>query len=206
MDTARAAERISEAVRTIVETRDTEYKSSQPFAALKWKIVRTAIAIANLREGGRIIIGVVEDRGIFTRTGITPDHEREYTQDEIFTVVNRHARPGIDLVVLPVEDNGMRFVGIEIAPFDRTPIFCGVATPQEAGNDGLRVGDLPARDLSRIATSRVHDPDLVAEILEVAAEKRARSIIVTAQRIGLIMPDADATRFAQERQDFGDFE
>lgn len=162
------------------------------------------MAMANLRDGGRIIIGV-EDNPLVA-TGIKPEHEGEYRQDAIYQLVSRYTRHQVDLAVISLVESGKRFIGIEIAGFDRTPIFCNVPTPNEAGSDGLRVGDLPGRDFGRIATTRVHDPDLVEEIFEVAAEKRARSIIAQAQRIGLTLPDGDAVRFEKERRDFGEFE
>ena len=193
-------------IRLGAETRATEYKESQPFELLKWKIVKSCMAMANLREGGRIIVGVAQRDGRTEALGMHPNHESDYTQDSIFELVNRHARPAVSLTVRFVEEtDGRRFVGIEVAPFDRIPVFRHNATPPAAGRDGLRVGDIPARSRDRIATSRLYDADLVAEIIEVAAESRARDIIATAQRIGLTLPDQTQTLFERERQDFGDF-
>ncbi|MHB8152482.1 MAG: hypothetical protein ACYDGW_05915 [Vulcanimicrobiaceae bacterium] len=152
-----------------------------------------------------MIIGVGERNGQLDLGGILPDHESGYTQDNVMALVNRHARPAVFLALRLIEFEGRRFVGIEVQPFDRTPIICGVATPNEAGNAILRVGDIVARTRDRVATSRVSDANLIAEIIEVAAEKRAQEIITTAQRIGLRLPDNDRTLFENERQAFGDF-
>ncbi|MHB8415750.1 MAG: ATP-binding protein [Acidiferrobacteraceae bacterium] len=192
-------------LRQPVETRATEFKESQPFESLKWKILRACMAMANLREGGRIIIGVSERNGAPDLCGILPEHAVGYTQDTLIALVNRHARPAVFLTLRFVEFGERRFVGIEVQPFDRVPIICGVVTPDEAGRDGLRVGDILARTRDRVSTSRVGDANLIAEIIEVAAEKRAQEIIATAQRIGLRMPDSDRALFESERRAFGDF-
>lgn len=189
-----------------VETRDTEFKESQPFESLKWRLVKTCMAMANLRDGGRIIIGVSERSGRLEPVGMHRDHEAGYIQDDLYALVNRHARPPVELTLRFIEHDGKRFVGVEIRAFERVPVFCGVDTPPESGKDRLRVGDIPGRTRDRIATSKIHDADLVAEIIEAAAEKRAGEIIATAQRVGLRMPVEDRDRFAEERVDFGDFD
>jgi predicted HTH transcriptional regulator len=198
-------DRIVAALQRPVETRDTEFKESRPFEALRWKLVKACIAMANLRGGGRIIIGVAEQDGWPKLDGMVREHEAGYTQDDLYALVNRYARPFVRLEVRFVEFDRKRFIGIEIREFERSFIFCGNAMPQEAGNSRLLVGDIPARSLDAIATTKVHDADLVAELIEIAAEKRAADIISTAQRIGLKMPEQDRDLFAAERADFEDF-
>ena len=205
-DSDASADPVLKAIRAGVETRETEFKQSCPFADIQWKIVKTCMAMANLRDGGRIIIGVAERDGRWHADGVDSEHLDDYTHDRILELVNRHARPPISLVVRVVSLDAKTFVAIEVREFDRVPIFCGVATSSTAGRDALRVGDMPGRSRDRVATSRIYDADLVAEIIEVAAEKRAASIIATAQRIGLRMPDDTATLFRRERGDFGGFE
>jgi predicted HTH transcriptional regulator len=205
-DPGESSDPVLEAIRAGVETRATEFKQSCPFDEIQWKIVKTCMALANLRDGGRIIIGVAERDGRWQADGVDSKHLEGYTHDKILELVNRHARPPISLLVRLVPLDSKTFVAIEVGEFDRVPIFCGVATPKTAGKDALRVGDMPARSRDRVATSRIYDADLVAEIIEVAAEKRAASIIATAQRIGLRMPDDTATMFRRERGDFGGFE
>ena len=194
---------VIEAIRAGAETRGIEYKSAQPFEAYKWKLVKACMAMANLRDGGTIVIGVAErEAGGYDLTGVSPSEEASYSQDALYSLVNRYARPVVSLLLRFVRYQEKQFVGIETEPFDRIPIICGVPTPQEAGADGLRYGDIVGRSRDRIATSRVGDPELVAEILEVAAEKRAAEIVATAQRIGLRLPDDAQVRFDDERRDF----
>jgi predicted HTH transcriptional regulator len=188
------------------ETRAVEFKESQPFEILQWKLLKTCMAMANLRDGGLIVIGVDERNGLPSLSGVSPTHLKTYTQDALIALVNRHARPPVTLTLRVVEHAKLRYIGIEVRPFDRVPIFCGVATPKHVSKEALAVGDIPARTQDRISTSRVHDVDLVAEIIEIAAEKRAREIIAMSQRIGLRLPDSGDVAFRRERLDFGDFD
>jgi len=193
------------AIRRPVETRDTEYKESQPLDVLKWKLVKSCMAMANLRGGGRLIIGVNQRSGALSPDGVHSENEPDYDQDDLLALVNRYARPPVTLTVRIVEDSGKRFIAIEVQEFERTPVMCGVPTPPEAGSDGLQVGNVPVRSRDRVATTRIADADLMAEVLEIAAEKRAAQIIATAQRIGLRAPEGAAAAFAAERDEFGDF-
>jgi predicted HTH transcriptional regulator len=206
IDSDESLDPVLEAIRAGVETRATEFKQSCLFDDIQWKIVKTCMALANLRDGGRLIIGVAQRDGRWHADGMALEHLEGYSHDKILELVNRHARPPISLVVRLASLDAKTFVAIEVREFDRIPVFCGVATPKTAGKDALRVGDMPGRSRDRVATSRIYDADLVTEIIEVAAEKRAASIIATAQRIGLRVPDDTATMFRKERGDFGGFE
>jgi predicted HTH transcriptional regulator len=185
-----------------VETRSVEYKESQEFGAIKWMLPKTVMAMANLRDGGCIIIGIGERNGTAELTGIDPAHERTYNQDDLIALVNRYARPPVTLTMRVVECESRRFIGVLVQPFERIPIICGNPMPQEAGRHALKLGEIPARTKDRVSTSKVGDADLVAEILEIAAEKRAAEIISTAQRLGLRMPERDRERFDRERAAF----
>lgn len=187
-----------------IETRSTEFKESQPLDVLKWKIVKSAMAMANLRDGGRIIIGGSEREGIaVSLDGVKPEHLTDYDNDTIIQLVNTHAKPPVDLSLRIVPFDGKQFVGIEIAQFVRTPVFCAKPTPNGTPEKlRLREGDVYVRSNERISTTRAVNAELMAEVLEVAAETRAAQIIATAQRIGLRMPDSAFEQFAEEIADF----
>jgi hypothetical protein len=77
-----------------------------------------------------------------------------------------------------------------------------VPTPKEAGSDSIRLGEIVGRSRERIATSKIGDPELVAEIIEIAAIKRATEIIATSREIGMITPEAARPQLEREREDF----
>ncbi|MGZ5095231.1 MAG: AlbA family DNA-binding domain-containing protein, partial [Burkholderiales bacterium] len=198
------ADPIVRALRYGIETRSTEFKESQPLEVLKWKIVKSAMAMANLRDGGRIIIGGSEREGLaVSLDGVKPEHLTDYDNDTIIQLINTHARPPVDLSVRIVPFDGKEFVGIEVAQFARTPVFCAKPTPNGTPEKlRLREGDVYVRSNERIATTRAVNAELMAEVLEVAAETRAAQIVATAQRIGLRIPDSALKQFAKEISDF----
>jgi predicted HTH transcriptional regulator len=187
-----------------VETRSTDFKESQPFETLQWDLVRHVMAMANLREGGRIIIGVSERDGQPSRDGILAEHEAGYDQDILYNLVNSYARPPVSLTLRIVPFEGKRYVYIAVEPFTETPVVC-VKGSRKDGKVRLDPGDIVARSLDCIGTTRIVNAELMADILRIAAEKRAASIVALAQRLGFRLPDADAALFERERLDFGDF-
>jgi len=53
-------ERVHAALDTCIESQSVDLKESASWKDLQYKIVRTALAMANLRDGGIIIIGASE--------------------------------------------------------------------------------------------------------------------------------------------------
>lgn len=184
-----------------VELRNTEFKESQPFDVLRWKIIKTAMAMANLRDGGQIIIGAHQRNGPLELDGIHADCEATYDADDVLEAINKFANPPVTATVRVMLFDERRFVVIQVAPFERTPVICRRGTP-DGVSDVMRRGDIFVRSRDRIATTRLVDDDLMAELVEVAAERRAAQIIGTAQRAGLRMPEHDAVAFAREREGF----
>ncbi len=192
-----------QAIRGRFETRDKEFSESQPFDALKWKIVEGSMAMANLRDGGSILVGISQRQGHFEATGISASDLGTYDPDDVIAAVNKYAKPPVELGVYPIQEGGKDFLVIDCAPFRRTPIMCSKGAPGDSGRK-FKQGDIFARTLDRVSTTRVADITLLEEILEIAAEKRAAEIITTARRIGLQLPATDADSFARERAGFGD--
>jgi predicted HTH transcriptional regulator len=195
------------ALRDAVETRVAEFKESQPFDILKWTLVKACMAMANLRDGGRIVIGCDERDGVPRPSGMSEEHQCSYDQDRLIELVNTYARPPVALTLRRVEFDGLRFVGIEVSPFERSPVMCIrdnlSAKPRPTDTQVLMPGQIYARSNARVSTTRVVTPDLLEEMLENAAWIRAGDIIARAQAAGLRMPDSDAAQFSRERDEFG---
>jgi predicted HTH transcriptional regulator len=187
------------AIRNLHEERDKEFAESQPFDVLKWKLITTSMAMANLRDGGSIIIGISQRDPHFAPTGMSEAHLNGYDPDNVIAAINKYAKPPIPLAVYKLEEAGRAFLVIDAAPFKRTPIMCSKGPPDDSGQK-FKAGDIFARTLDRISTSRIVDLDL----MELASENRAAEIVATAQRIGLRLPSTDIESFARERADFGD--
>src|SRR5947209_20400080 len=87
--------RVMTAIDTCVESQGVDFKESAVMMALQYKLIRTSMAMANLRDGGVIVVGVSERGAIWELTGIQQDHLDSYDRDELLDAVNRFASPPI---------------------------------------------------------------------------------------------------------------
>lgn len=103
------------------EDRNREYKTSFPWDRKKHggsvaKVVKTILAMSNLRDGGHIVIGVEEidtSRGVEHRpVGVQDIHLNTYSYDQVADVVRVYADPGAPFSLEVVSIDGMNFVVI----------------------------------------------------------------------------------------------
>ncbi len=167
-------ERARAAIESPAEFAGTEFKGNYPFDDLKYRIAKTAMAMANLRDGGQVIVGVSQDEAQnFVRDGVDTTNEQTFVQEPLFEFVNSFASPTVDLLTIGIEYDGKRFVVIAISPFDRTPVVCRRNTPDGTkGADQMREGDFFIRTTSPVGTSRVTSAAMMADLLELATVRR----------------------------------
>jgi len=188
-------ERVTAALGVCQEARAVEFKGSAPWRDLQFHIVRTGIAMANLRDGGIIIVGVSERSGSWHAEGILADHLETYDEDELNDLFTKHASPPVRLELVIVRHGSVPFLTIRVPEFDLTPVLCQREGPQSAR---LRKGAIYVRTLGKPQTMPAEDASHLHELLELAAEKRARRILETASRIGLTLPDSTRQAFDRE--------
>jgi predicted HTH transcriptional regulator len=165
------------------EERVLEYKESAPWEGLKTKIIRTALAMANCRDGGTIVVGVSERTGTFQAEGVDPVHLQTYLADEIQEAINRHADPYVRIEFHRVEVEGKYFIVIVVYEFDEIPVVC------KKEGTGLREGAIYTRSYRKPETCEVRSQTEMREILALAVDKgvreflrRARAAEATAER------------------------
>ncbi len=189
------------------EDRNLEYKGTrgrEPFIweeyAVKAKIARTAMAMANI-GGGVIVIGMDEvavDQ--WEANGVEPEVDRTYQQDAVQQFVNQHADPYVELAVRHIDVEGKRFVLIQVSGFRESPVIC-------TRGDGqlLRPAAVYTRSFTRHETIEVRNPAEMRELLdraiEVGVEKRLRPFMQAFRETfgGLSPQDVDARRFEEQR-------
>jgi predicted HTH transcriptional regulator len=184
------------ALDTCQEDDDVDFKESAPWEALKWRITHSSLGMGNLRDGGMLLIGVAERSGRWELTGITPDHLSTYDPDDIAAHINAYASPHVDLdVVLVRHHEGRDYLAIYVREFRDTPFVCKKNGPDKsriiAGRVYVRLPS-PARTTAITGAQQMHD------LLELAAEKRARTLLEKARRVGLTEPSFGDNRFDAE--------
>lgn len=178
------------------ESEDIDFKESANWDSLKWRITHAALGMGNLRDGGIIIVGVSERGDAWALTGVAPDHLATYEPDNVAAHVSAYISPYVDLDTVTVEhSDGNMYLAIYVREFRDTPLVC-----RKNGPDGTRILEgrvyvrLPAPARTTVIThaAQMHD------LLELAAEKRARRLLEVGQRIGLRPQGDDAQRYSDE--------
>ena len=192
----RLHDRVRGALDICQEGQGIDFKESAPWDSLKWRIIKTSLAMGNLRDGGIIVIGSSEREQTWALTGIKPDHLGTFDVDNIIDAVNSYASPHVDLdIALVKHNNGHQFLAIQVNEFDNTLIVCKKNGP--AGT-GIVEGAVYVRPPGIAKTTRVMNASQMHDMLELAAEKRARRILETARRVGLIAKPGATELFDDE--------
>ena len=145
-----------------------EFKTDMPWSELKPSIVKSSLALANIRGGGYIIIGVSETDTIprYHPAGMSKEHSESYIPDHVSSYVNEFADPYVDLELKNFSENGRNFIVIQVSEFEYEPVTC-----KKSHGDTVTRGKIYCRS-HRMPEST---PDLtiseMREIIELAVDK-----------------------------------
>lgn len=173
-----AEQRARQFIDSLAELTHVEYKGDADFPSIRFRVAKTAMAMANLRDGGTIIIGVSQDpQRQFIAVGVSAAHEPSFIQETVYEFVNQYASPPVELRVFPLEYQGKKFIIIDVQPFERTPIVCRKNTPDGTSkNDQMRDGEFFVRVGSPVSTQRVKSEAMMHEVLEFAVIRRLAEV------------------------------
>jgi len=172
-------ERVEAALNVREEGRAVEFKESAPWESLQYKLVKTAIAMANLRDGGIIIVGVSQRGDEWDVTGITDLHLATYDTDSVVETVNRYASPSVAVSVVRVAYEEKQFLALSIREFDSIPVICRKDGPN------LREGAFYLRPAGMPRTEEVRSIQDLRDVLDLAIDKGVRQFVERARRAGL---------------------
>lgn len=178
------------------EDRSLECKESQPWDELKSKIAKTALGMANIRDGGTIIVGVSQRSGSLVAQGMSQEHINTYDVDKVQSYVNRFADPYVRLEMYIVPRDSQSFVAIVVHEFDEIPVVC------RRNGVGLRQGAVYTRSYRMPETCEVPSQTEMREIIEIATDKGVRRFLERSHRAGLSTGGAigptDAEKFDEQ--------
>ena len=145
--------------------------------------------MANLRDGGAIVIGVAQEPSGFIPSGMDPAHAATYNPDDIMAFVNRFASPAIELTIQQQELAGSVFIVIEIAEFSGQPVICR----RNGGPDNfLREGVVYYRSSRTVETAPVASVEDMRAILDLAVDKQLSQFGERLVRAGLVGGDTQS--------------
>lgn len=178
------------------EDRSLEYKESRPWDDFKNQIAKTALGMANIRDGGTIIIGVSQRSGNLVAEGMSRNDIDTYEVDDIQAYVNRFADPYVRLEMYIVPRNGQRFIVMVVHEFDEIPVVC------RRNGVGLRQGSVYTRSYRMPETCEVPSQTEMREIIEMATDKGVRRFLERSRRAGLLtggtVEPTDTDKFDEE--------
>ena len=195
-------ERVRTALDLPMELPEVEFKSDMPWDQLRIKISKTAMGMANRRDGGLIVIGVSQDKTTrkFNLDGMTQANIDTYVQEPVYEFILKFASPPVEVGVIEVEHQAKRYVAIAVSPFSHTPVVCKVdAPPDEKRALAFRAGDFIVRLADPVKTTRVTKAEMLHDLLQLAAGRRAAEIILALREGGVqieeltVKPPADVT-------------
>lgn len=163
------------------EERFLEYKQSLPWDDLKNKIAKTAMGMANIRDGGTIIVGVAERGSQFVPEGMLDEHIATYDMDAIQAYLNRFADPYVRAELHHVKFSQEKFIVLVVHEFDEIPVVC-----KRNWGDVLRQGAIYTRSHRIPETCEVQSQTEMREIIEIAIDKGVRRFVERMQRVGIL--------------------
>lgn len=185
------------------ETPGVEFKGPGPRMdkALFAKVVKAALAMANRRGGGRIIIGVREDAGLLVPQGLSTTDLATWPHDDITGALSAYADPYVSVTIQTLAYQDKNFVILTVDEFEEMPVLC-----KKEFQGVLRDGACYVRRKGRIESSEVPNGAEMRDLIELATEKGVRRFLRTASRAGLQLgttaPPNDEERYKRERDNF----
>jgi predicted HTH transcriptional regulator len=185
------------------EERNLEYKESMSWRQrdAKVEITRCILGMANLRDGGTIVLGVKEDDNDFVPIGMQTEHAKSFSHDKVAPYVNERADPFVEIEVTIVSHEGKEFVVIQIREFDELPVICKREGKLSTGDLRLRKGAMYIRSRRMCETIEVPSQTEMREIIELAVDKGVRRLMERMSRTGilnLVMEASDSERFDEQ--------
>jgi predicted HTH transcriptional regulator len=164
------------------------------------KVTRAALGMANRRDGGVIVIGVAEFSNRLQPVGLSAADLTTWSYDAVAAGIAPYVDPKIDFELEIHQDRGASYVVLLVKEFDDIPVLCARDHQAE-----LRKGGLYVRTRRQPETTEVPSQTEMRELLDLATEKRVRSFLAAAQRVGLQQGPTslnDEQRFEEQLGDF----
>ena len=177
------------------EERNIEYKSSLSWkdANARAKLIKSILAMANIRDGGFIVVGVEEKGGHFEPAGVSDKDFHSYSQDKVSSDVATYADPFVELTVNRIQHEQKRFVIMQVEEFTELPVIC-----KKDGPGGLRAGAIYTRTRRMFETAQVPSQTEMREIVENAVGKAVTRFRVLVSRAGVEAPMNEKERSRQQ--------
>lgn len=182
------------------EERYLEYKRSMIWTDddTRVKIAKAMMAMANLRNGGVIVVGMQEtSRGIWAPESMTPQQISSFSQDDLAQWVNDYATPAVQFGVGSFALEGEQSVIIQVQEFDSSPIICR-KQKTVGGGESLRAGAIYYRSNRKNESAPISTDEDLRELVGLAVEKGISRHVGRLHSLGLIPKETPNKRDTEQ--------
>lgn len=185
------------------ERRGVEFKGPGPRSdrQLFAKVVRAVLGMANRRDGGLVIIGVKDSRGVLTPVGLNDADLATWKYDDVADAIAAYADPSVSFELEIRKHKKKKYIVLHVQVFEDIPVLCKKDYPSV-----LRAGACYVRSRRKPETTEIPSQADMRDLLDLATEKRLRWFVAQARAAGLlslveITPPADQALFNKQLGD-----
>lgn len=170
------------------ELREVEYKGpgqrdQRPFLA---RVARAVIGMANLRDGGRVVLGVEDDGGRPRPVGLDPNQLASWSRyEDVVASLGEYAQPSVSFDLEVQRFQGLQLIVLRVHEFADIPVLAAREAHDERQQLILRRGACYVRSRHRVETAEIPTQDEMRELLDLAIEKGVRRFVEVAHAAGL---------------------
>lgn len=169
------------------------------------RVVRAVLAMSNRRDGGTVIVGVMETNGLPSLEGLTAHQRAQWSHDHLGDAIAPYADPRVVFDAYELELDEKVVIIIEVAEFPDVPVICKKTYQTQHNVVILREGALYVRSHRKPESTEVANAAEMRDLLEIAIDKETRRFLSRAHSAGLESSRAlhmdHTAAFAAERGD-----
>jgi len=185
-------EELERAIEGQAESQNLDFKADIPWTPAS--MVKDFIAMANVRDGGTIVIGVSEADDAFVGTGVCEENLKTYKIDAMRDKLYRYTDPSIDFrLTFPADLSGKKYVVIKVLPFKEIPIISKVSIPDQMAAHTIYYRNTDRR----VQSAPVSNSNDLRDIIESAVVKMMQRRLDAGFNVGTL-PVANAVVTSDE--------
>jgi predicted HTH transcriptional regulator len=147
------------------------------------------MGMANMQDGGLIVIGVEDRGGILNPVGVAQSDLLTWRYDDVAAGIAAYADPFVSFEQETREHEGRQFVILQVREFEDLPVLCRKEYPEV-----LRPGACYVRSRRKPETSEIPSQTEMRELLDLSIRKGLRKFMGQAMAAGLIAVSAPTSR------------
>ncbi|HZO39047.1 MAG TPA: ATP-binding protein [Methylomirabilota bacterium] len=152
------------------------FEWSKPNRDLKYELVRDLIALANTKDGGRVVFGVRDADLEFV--GVSAEIFESIDPSGVVGMLHDNAAPKVQCAVYKRVIDGKRVVVFDVAEFEDTPIICTNAISSQDGSKRLILRQSAIYIRTGAGTiEEISAPDDMRSLIERAVRRKADELL-----------------------------